>query len=47
MPWPGFFKTDMTSDLYSQEEVREKILKRIPMKRWGDPMEDLAGTVIF
>jgi len=44
---PGFFKTDITSDLYNQEEAREKVLRRIPMKRWGDPMQDLAGTVIF
>lgn len=44
---PGFFRTDMTSDLYRQEEAREKVLKRIPMKRWGDPMTDMAGTVIF
>ena len=44
---PGFFKTDLTSDLYNQVEVREKILRRIPMNRWGDPMADLAGAIIF
>lgn len=44
---PGFFRTDITSDLYNQEEAREKVLRRIPMKRWGDPIQDLAGTVIF
>jgi len=44
---PGFFQTNMTKDLYDDLEVKEKILNRIPMKRWGDPMKDLSGVVIF
>lgn len=44
---PGFFKTDMTKDLYANKKIKEKILKRIPMKRWGEPERDLTGTVIF
>lgn len=44
---PGFFKTNMTKDLYDDLEVKGKILNRIPMKRWGDPMKDLSGAVIF
>jgi len=44
---PGFFKTDMTRDLYNNLKIKEKILNRIPMKRWGDPERDLSGAVIF
>jgi len=44
---PGFFKTNMTKDLFNDLKIKEKILNRIPMRRWGDPMKDLSGAVIF
>jgi len=44
---PGFFRTDMTEVLYEKENTREKIINRIPMRRWGNPKKDLAGAVIF
>jgi len=44
---PGYFRTNMTQSLYNNPEIREKILNRIPMRRWGNPMEDLSGAVIF
>ena len=41
---PGFIETDMTGVL--DEEIREAILKNIPMKRMGAP-EDVSGMVSF
>jgi 3-oxoacyl-[acyl-carrier protein] reductase len=41
---PGFIETDMTRDL--SEELRKKLLERIPLQRLGQP-EDVAGVVAF
>ncbi|HBB53260.1 MAG TPA: 3-oxoacyl-ACP reductase [Legionellales bacterium] len=41
---PGFIETDMTAVL--PDMVKEELLKRIPMKRLGQP-EDIAKTVAF
>ena len=41
---PGFIETDMTRDL--NEDLRKKLLERIPLQRLGQP-EDIAGAVVF
>jgi 3-oxoacyl-[acyl-carrier protein] reductase len=41
---PGFVKTDMLADV--PEEVKEKILQRIPLERFAE-VEDVAGIVGF
>jgi len=41
---PGFVETDMTAVL--SEDVKEKILKAVPLKRMGKP-EDIAAAVVF
>ena len=41
---PGFIETDM--NIETGEEVRAKILKTIPMRRWGRP-EEVADLVLF
>jgi len=41
---PGFIETDMTNAL--KDEVKEAILKGIPMKRFGSPT-DIANAVVF
>lgn len=41
---PGFIDTDMTSTL--ADDLREKLLGAIPMKRFGKP-EDIAAAVRF
>ena len=41
---PGFIETDMTAVL--DEKVRDAIIDRIPMTRFGSP-EDIANTAIF
>ena len=41
---PGFITTDMTNKL--QEEVKEAMLKQIPLARFGEP-SDIANVVVF
>ncbi|HDL50523.1 MAG TPA: 3-oxoacyl-[acyl-carrier-protein] reductase [Firmicutes bacterium] len=41
---PGFIETDMTEEI--QEEIKEKILKNIPLGRFGKPKE-VANLVTF
>ncbi|WP_210363788.1 3-oxoacyl-[acyl-carrier-protein] reductase [Bacillus sp. REN3] len=41
---PGFITTDMTDKL--GEEVKEEMLKQIPLGRFGNP-KDIARTVVF
>lgn len=41
---PGFITTDMTDKL--QEEVKEQMLKQIPLARFGEP-SDIANVVVF
>lgn len=41
---PGFIETEMTKNL--SENIRENILKKIPMKKIGKP-DDIANAVLF
>lgn len=41
---PGFITTDMTDKL--TEDVKEQMLKQIPLARFGDP-SDIANVVVF
>jgi len=41
---PGFIATDMTKEL--PEEVKESLLKQIPLERLGEP-EEIASAVAF
>jgi len=41
---PGFIQTKMTDQL--SEDVREKVMETIPMKRFGRP-EDVASATLF
>jgi 3-oxoacyl-[acyl-carrier protein] reductase len=41
---PGFIETDMTSVL--NEEVRQEVLKRIPLQRFGSA-EEVAEAALF
>lgn len=43
---PGYFRTEMTQSLYDDESFRDKICKRTPAGRWGEP-GDLVGTAVF
>lgn len=43
---PGYFKTDNTAVLQSNEVRNKEITQRIPAGYWGEP-EDLQGAAIF
>ncbi|MBN1868886.1 SDR family oxidoreductase [Candidatus Sumerlaeota bacterium] len=43
---PGYFKTDMTVPLYTDEEFSAWVRSRTPMDRWGEP-DDLVGAAVF
>jgi 3-oxoacyl-[acyl-carrier protein] reductase len=43
---PGFIKTDMTSELINQQDVAERILAVVPLKRFGEP-SDIAHMAAY
>jgi 2-dehydro-3-deoxy-D-gluconate 5-dehydrogenase len=43
---PGYFITELTADLFKNEERAKWVLGRIPAGRTGDP-EDLAAAAVF
>jgi len=43
---PGYFKTEITRQLYENKEFDAWLCKRTPANRWGDPSE-LVGAAIF
>ena len=43
---PGYMATEMNIALVQNPERNEKILERIPAKRWGNP-NDIGGAAIF
>ena len=43
---PGWVETEMTSDLFSTRGFSERVLTRIPVKRWGDP-SDFEGIAVY
>ncbi|MHB8992449.1 MAG: glucose 1-dehydrogenase [Chloroflexota bacterium] len=43
---PGYFHTEMTKRLYDDSVMRQWVVDRTPMGRWGE-LEDLMGTAVF
>jgi NAD(P)-dependent dehydrogenase (short-subunit alcohol dehydrogenase family) len=43
---PGYIKTDMTGESWTNLEKRKKRAGRTVLNRWGTP-EDLAGPLLF
>jgi 2-deoxy-D-gluconate 3-dehydrogenase len=43
---PGYFRTENTFVLQTDEIRNRQILERIPALRWGEP-EDIAGAAVF
>ncbi|MHC4247848.1 MAG: SDR family NAD(P)-dependent oxidoreductase [Planctomycetota bacterium] len=43
---PGYFATALTAPLLEKPELRDALLARIPMRRFGAPA-DLAGAAVF
>jgi gluconate 5-dehydrogenase len=43
---PGYFKTELTDALVSDEKFSSWLIGRTPSRRWGD-VEDLVGAAVF
>src|SRR2546426_981319 len=43
---PGWVRTDINQALFSQPEVAERIARRVPLGRWGEP-GDLIGVALW
>lgn len=43
---PGWIDTPMTEDVLQWEKFQEKVLTRIPVRRWGQP-EDFGGLAVY
>ncbi len=43
---PGWIDTEISKGAQGDEAFNEKVMDRLPSKRWSDPME-LAGTALF
>ena len=43
---PGWIETRMTDGLLQADPVVQKILPRVPIRRWGDP-DDFAGAAVY
>lgn len=43
---PGWIDTELISDMTTDEKVRDAVIARIPMRRWGEPA-DLGGIAVY
>jgi NAD(P)-dependent dehydrogenase (short-subunit alcohol dehydrogenase family) len=43
---PGWIATDMTAGAQGSPAFAEKVLPRVPMRRWGEP-KDFGGVAVY
>lgn len=43
---PGWIESDMTRDWMALEKVQDRVLSRVPTRRWGQP-EDFGGVAVY
>lgn len=43
---PGWVETAMTAKRVGDEKFEDRVMKRVPLRRWGQP-EDFAGLAIY
>ncbi len=43
---PGWIATDMTAGAQGNQTFQEKVITRVPMRRWGKP-EDFGGIAVY
>jgi NAD(P)-dependent dehydrogenase (short-subunit alcohol dehydrogenase family) len=43
---PGWIATDMTAGAQGNKTFQEKVIVRVPMRRWGTP-EDFGGVAVY
>ena len=42
----GWIETAMTDDRVGDERFEDRVMKRVPVRRWGTP-EDFAGIAVY
>jgi NAD(P)-dependent dehydrogenase (short-subunit alcohol dehydrogenase family) len=43
---PGWIATDMTQGAQNNEKFTDKVISRVPFRRWGEP-EDFGGIAVY
>ena len=43
---PGWIETAMTAPRVGDEKFEDRVMKRVPLRRWGRP-EDFAGLAVY
>lgn len=43
---PGWIESDMTESLFEYERFVDRVLPRVPMRRWGKP-DDFGGLAVY
>ena len=43
---PGWFDTEMTSAGLADERFHERVMPRVPVRRWGSP-DDIGGVAVY
>ena len=43
---PGWIESDMTSAVFGWDRFVDKVLPRVPMRRWGRP-DDFGGLAVY
>lgn len=43
---PGWIESDMTRDWMAQQKVQQRVLTRVPIRRWGQP-QDFGGIAVY
>jgi hypothetical protein len=43
---PGWIETEMTADFFAWDKVKEKVLPRVPVRRWGVP-DDFGPIAVY
>lgn len=43
---PGWIRSDMTATLQAWDKFNDKVIGRVPMRRWGE-REDFAGIAVY
>ena len=43
---PGWIRSDMTAGAQNNPKFGERVIPRVPMRRWGEP-EDFGGIAVY
>ena len=43
---PGWIETAMTAPRVGDDKFEDRVMKRVPVRRWGKP-EDFAGLAVY